>query len=91
MIYRLKMDPNFPMFSEHTPVKEYKRRWRQADGSYLWGFGGQETNRAPLHEKRDRPKRIKKLLRVVKQTKGRIISVKSEFRTGNWIKTIIVA
>lgn len=91
MIYRLKMDPKFPMFSEHTPVKTFKRRWVQDDGSVSWMFGGTDTNRAPLYEKRDRPKRMKKLIRTVKRTGGKIVSVRSEFQGKTWTKIIEVA
>lgn len=38
-----------------------------------------------------RPKLLKKLLRVNRQTKGKIISVQSVFESGNYIKVIKIA
>jgi hypothetical protein len=47
-------------------------------------------NRTPLSEKRFRPKMMKKLVRTVKRTKARIISVKSEFAGKAWVKIITI-
>lgn len=90
MTYTLKIDPKFPLFSEHTPVKTRKYRYDRPDGSTYWGECGGEVNRAPLYVKRERPKMMKKLLRVVKKTKGHIVSVRSQFCGASWAKIIEV-
>lgn len=90
MTYKIKIDETLPLFTEHTPVKELKRRYTRPDGTTVWSFGGQISNRAPLHVKRARPKMMKKLLRTVKRTKAKIVAVRSEFQSGIWTKIITV-
>ena len=44
-----------------------------------------------LYQKRERPKLMKRLLRAVKRTKGKITSVRSVYdASGRWVKVIHV-
>lgn len=44
-----------------------------------------------IYRKRELPKRIKKILKVVKRAKGEILSVKSHYgNNGQWVKTFVI-
>ena len=102
MTYKLKITPELPMFSEHVEAKVLKRKFFRQDGSSYWGYAGNailgntmpagyDNNlRAPRYMRQERPKRMKKLLRTVKRTKGQIASVYSSFIGGLWTKTIVI-
>lgn len=90
MTYTLRIDPNFPLFSENTSKKSPQYRYVRPDGSVCWYSGGGGQHRARLQDKRMRPKMMKKLLRVVKRTKGHIVSVRSQFSGDSWAKIIEV-
>lgn len=102
MTYTLKITPELPMFSEHVETKVLKKKFFRQDGSSFWSYAGvaivgntvpegyDNNTRVPKYMRQERPKRMKKLLRTVKRTKGQIASVYSSFIGGLWTKTIIV-
>jgi hypothetical protein len=74
MTYKLKIDPGHPLFSPY--YFNFSR----------WGHHEKGRCRAT----RERPMIMKKLLRIVRRTKGKISSVSSVFINGQWMKIIIV-
>lgn len=78
MIYRLKVDSQYPLFSAAIPTIRVNNDWNRT------------IHHAPKKTMQERPKMMKKLIRVVKRTKGVIASVKSIYQGNTWVKVIEV-
>lgn len=80
-----------PLFSEHTIVKKYMRKYNHIDGYVAWGLWMTEENDSPKYMKRENPKRIKRLLRTIKKTKSKILSIRSIFdNEGKFVKVFTI-